>query len=385
MEKNMSEKILFVDDEPNILLAIQRQLRKRYELDTANGPIEGISKIKGDGPYAVVVSDFRMPEMDGVQFLAKVREMNSDTVRMMLTGFADVKITIEAVNQGKIFRFLTKPCSSDILVSALDSGLQQYRLLKAEKELLEKTLKGSIKILTEILGLINPEAFGKSARLKRLAVSIAQHLGTEEVWQIETAAMLSQIGCIILSEHTLKKINMGQQLIGDEMRLFEKHTSVAADLISNIPRMEKIADIVANQYKNFDGSGIPNNALKGQMIPIGARILKAAHDYDILVAKNYFKEDAIRKMEAQKGLYDPSVLNSLRNIVFQENIKENLQKVRIADLRKNMIFDEDVKTLTGILLVSRGQEVSTAMIERLKNYAKTSGIKEPILVTISRS
>jgi response regulator RpfG family c-di-GMP phosphodiesterase len=385
METDMSEKILFVDDEPNILLAIQRQLRKKYELDIATSPMEGLEKIKNNGPFAVVVSDFRMPEMDGVQFLTKVREIEADTVRMMLTGFADVKVTINAVNEGKIFRFLTKPCPSETLISALNNGLQQYRLIKAEKELLEQTLKGSIKVLTEILGLINPEVFGKSARIKRLVKSIAKIMKLERIWQLETAAMLSQIGCIILSENTLKRINSGQQLTSNEKQLFEKHVSVAANLISNIPRMKKIALIVANQHKNYDGSGTPNNSLKGQAIPMGARILKVAHDFDILESRGFFKEDAIRKMEIQNGLYDPSVLESLRKFVFEENLQENCKHVRIVELKENMIFDEDVKTHTGILLVSRGQEVSAAMIERLKNYSQTTGIKEPILVLVPKT
>jgi response regulator RpfG family c-di-GMP phosphodiesterase len=382
METKMSEKILFVDDEPNILFAIQRQLRKKYELETATSPLVGLEKIKNNGPFAIVVSDYRMPEMDGVQFLTKVREIEDDTVRMMLTGFADVKVTINAVNEGKIFRFLTKPCAQETLVTALDNGLQQYRLIKAEKELLEQTLKGSIKVLTEILGLINPEAFGKSARIKRLVISIAENLNLDNIWQLETAAMLSQIGCIILSENTLKKINSGQQLISDEKKLFDKHASVAANLISNIPRMKKIALIVANQHKNYDGSGIPTNTLKGPAIPIGARILKVAHDFDILEAKGFFKEDAVRKMQIQNGLYDPSVLESLKNVIFQEKLQENCQKVKIAELEENMIFDEDVKTDKGILLVSRGQEVSLVMIERLKNYSQTTGIREPILVIL---
>lgn len=380
----MTEKILFVDDEPNILLAIQRQLRKRYEMDTALGSDEGLAKIKNNGGYAVVVSDFRMPGMDGVQFLTKVREIEPDSIRMMLTGLSDVKITINAVNEGNIFRFLTKPCSHEILISALDSGLKQYRLIKSEKELLEQTLHGSIKVLTEILGLINPEVFGKSARLKRLTKRIAQKMNLQDVWQIETAAMLSQIGCIIFSENTLKKMNTGEKLLNDEIKLFEKHASVAADLISNIPRMQKVAEIIAYQNKNYDGSGIPKDSLKGQAIPVGARILKVAQDFDTFEAKVAIKEDAVRKMEIYKRFYDPTVLVCLRNIIFQENLDDYIRKVKVADLEENMIFGEDVKTQSGILLITRGQEVSLAIKERLENYSKSSGIKEPILVTIPK-
>jgi len=115
----MEQKILFVDDDANILAAFRRHLRKRFHFDTALGPEEGLKAVVEKGPYAVVVSDLRMPKMDGIEFLTHVKEIAPDTVRMMLTGHADLHNTIEAVNEGNIFRFLTKPCPVDELSKAL--------------------------------------------------------------------------------------------------------------------------------------------------------------------------------------------------------------------------------------------------------------------------
>lgn len=153
-----------------------------------------------------------MPGMNGIQFLSKVRELSPDTTRLLLTGKADLQSAIDAINQGQIFRFLTKPCSSDQLADALTAGVSQYRLVTAERELLEQTLSGSIKVLCEVLSLVNPEAFGRSARITRLAEAIAGHMHIAELWPIKIAALLSQIGCVILPEAVLKKVYRGEPL-----------------------------------------------------------------------------------------------------------------------------------------------------------------------------
>lgn len=122
----MSHKVLFVDDEPNVLEGVRRQLRKLVALDTATSAEEGMKAVLEKGPYAVVISDMRMPHMNGTKFLSQVREASPDTVRMILSGQADIDSTIAAINEAQIFRFLTKPCSGENLVSAVEAGLQQF-------------------------------------------------------------------------------------------------------------------------------------------------------------------------------------------------------------------------------------------------------------------
>src|SRR5215467_12671970 len=155
----ITKRILFVDDEPKILQGLERQLSGKFELRTAPGPVMGLQILSKDGPYAAVVSDYRMPTMNGVEFLARARQRYPDTVRLMLTGQADLNAAISAVNEGAIFRFLSKPCPMEVLDAALNSALEQYRLIQAERELLEQTLHGSIKIMTEVLSLTSPAAF----------------------------------------------------------------------------------------------------------------------------------------------------------------------------------------------------------------------------------
>ena len=247
----MSDRILFVDDDSDLLASFQRQLRNQFTVDISPDGQHGLESITHQGPYAIIVSDFRMPGMDGVQFLSRAREIAPDSVRMLLTGYADVQTAIEAVNEGNIFRLLTKPCPPETLTRALTAGIKQYQLVTAERELLEKTLSGSIKVLSEVLSLVNLEAFGRAARITRYVRQIASQMCLSEVWQFETAAMLSQIGWIILQEEPLKKIYRGSSLTGKEEQVFKMHPLIASSLIARsqgwkrLPRLSPIRKSVS--------------------------------------------------------------------------------------------------------------------------------------------
>jgi response regulator RpfG family c-di-GMP phosphodiesterase len=376
----LTDKILFVDDDSNLLASYKRQLRKQFVIETASEGKLGLEAITDQGPYAVVVSDLRMPGMDGIQFLCRVREISPDSVRMMLTGYADVKTAIEAVNEGNIFRFLTKPCHPDDLFKALIAGMHQYRLITAERELLEKTLNGSIRMLSEVLSLLNPEAFGRTSRVARYVKEIALEMGLPKVWQFETATVLSQVGCIIFPQDVLKKIYRGEELTEKESQLLDTHPAIASHLVAHIPRMEEIVEIIAYQGKRFDGSAVPSDSRKGEQIPLGARILKVVLDFDTLeISRN--SKDALLQLKQRSGWYDPRVLSALEAVMVTE-AEYLMRAVTPRELEAGMIFAEDVRTVNGVLLISKGHEVSKPLLERLMNIGMTSGIQEPIQVLI---
>ena len=216
----MSERILCVDDDPNILQAYQRALRKQFHIEIALGGDEAVTAVVDQGPYAVVVADMQMPGMNGVELLKKVKELAKDTVRMMLTGNADQQTALEAVNEGHIFRFMTKPCPPETFAKVLDAGLAQHRLIMAERDLLSKTFSGSVKVLTDVLSAVSPTAFGKASRVRQMVRQLCQKLGSKS-WQIEVAAMLSQIGCVSIPEQILAKAYDGKELTPAEQKMFE--------------------------------------------------------------------------------------------------------------------------------------------------------------------
>ncbi|MFW5838057.1 MAG: response regulator, partial [Desulfovibrionaceae bacterium] len=161
----MTRKILFIDDDQAILETFERVLGLEYDIATASNGPDGVKMLQDEGPFAVVVSDLRMPKMDGVETLARIKELSPNTVRVMLTGHADLDAAIASVNEGRVFRFLTKPCPPPILKTTLDASLEQHRLVTAEKELLRDTLRGAIKVLTDTMAVLKPDVYGRSSRL----------------------------------------------------------------------------------------------------------------------------------------------------------------------------------------------------------------------------
>src|ERR1035437_5358907 len=151
---SMSRKILFVDDEPLVLDGYKRMLHAEFSVTTAIGGEKGLIAIRDNGPYAVVISDMRMPGMNGAQFLAQVHQTAPDTVRMLLTGYTDVTAAIDAVNEGHISRYLTKSCEKQVLVAAINIGLVQYRSVTTERELVQKAkeLEGELGLKHSLAG-----------------------------------------------------------------------------------------------------------------------------------------------------------------------------------------------------------------------------------------
>ncbi len=374
-------RVLIVDDEPRLLMAVKRALHGRFDIDIAQSGKEGLEKIKKANNYAVVISDLKMPVMDGIQFLSRVKEVSPDTVRIMLTGFAELDTAIEAINSGNVFRFLTKPCSTETLANAIEAAIKQYKLVKSEKELLEKTLRGCVKLLTEILSLTNPEAFGRSSRIARWVVWIARELGYEELWKIETAALLSQLGCLLVPEEAVLKVYKGEPLSDEERQMMDMHPSVASHLLRHIPRLDSIATIIEYQEKHFDGTGFPRNDLQGEEIPFESRILKLAIDFEQLLTAGHEAKDALQVIKSRKGVYDPQLLPALERIV---HIYSNYQKkkVSVSELKEGMIIGENVMSMDGRLLIREGHEMTETIIRRLQNFAKTVGIVQPITVYV---
>lgn len=377
----MTEIILCVDDDPNILQAYQRALRKQLNIVSALGGEEALKAIADQGPYAVIVADMQMPGMNGVELLAKVKEISPDTVRMMLTGNADQHTALEAVNEGHIFRFMTKPCPPETFAKALEAGLAQYRLITAEREVLSKTLSGAVKMLTEVLSLVSPAAFGRASRVRQLVRKLVKQLGLKQAWQIEIAAMLSQVGCVALAEETLEKVHKGEQLSRIEAEEYRAHPQVARELVANIPRLDQVADIIAYQEQRYDGQGSSPNDKRGEELPLGSRILKVALDFDTLVSVVGTPELAMAEIDDREGWYDPAVAAALRSVLQVEDVYV-VRPVKVSQLLDGTFIAADVESLQGTLLCARGQEVTSSLRIRLRNYVGNLGIKEQIRVFV---
>lgn len=377
----MNEKILCVDDDANVLAGFQRNLRRRFSIDTAlNGP-DSLNVLRSQGPYAVVVADMQMPGMNGIELLSKIRAAAPETVRIMLTGMADQQVAVEAVNKGHIFRFLNKPCTPETLALALEAGLEQHRLITAEKELLEKTLSGSVKMLTDILSMVEPQIFGRAQMLRDYARVLAPPLGVSSLWEVEVAALLSQIAYVTIPAAIMQKDRTGVALSPTEKQMVTRIPEIGNKLLLNIPRLEAVARIVLYQNKYYDGSGFPQDTLAGDHLPIGARILRVLSDLIKQEIEGAPRNEILDQMRRRPGAYDPKVIDAaITSLVQDAGVAKSGQSVLAKDLAPGQVLLSAVMTNDGVLIVPAGTEISQMLIEKLKNFAALSGIKEPIYV-----
>jgi len=372
----MNEKILFVDDEPAVLEGYKRVLYKDFHPDTATGGEEAIATVTQSGPYAVVVSDMRMPGMDGVQLLSRLREISPDTVRVVLTGQADMQSAIDSVNEGRIFRFLTKPCEARVLKLALNACLMQYQLVTAEKELLENTLMGSIKVLTDVLSLANPAAFGRSKRIAQYVQHMVAELHLQSPWKYEVAAMLSQLGCVALESELIDAAYGGKKLTPEEQKRFDAHPTLARDLLSNVPRLEGIGWIIGQQRV---GATPAENHIP-EDVRTGAAVLHVAIAFDDLRIRGLSDAEAVAALRRNPKL-DASIVGVLATLRAL-SCEPTPRAVHISDLAAGMVLQEEIRTKTGLLLVGKGQEVTYPLMVRLKNHHARRAIADKVLVLV---
>jgi response regulator RpfG family c-di-GMP phosphodiesterase len=359
--------ILLVDDEVAILDGLRRQLRKRFTVHTANSGAEALEFLKSES-VAVVVSDMRMPQMNGATLLAQVRAFYPNVVRILLTGQADTQAAIMAVNEGQIYRFLTKPCPPDVLVEEIAAAAEHHRLVTAEKELLATTLRRTVEALMQTLSLAQPAAFGRAQRITRAVTELAGAIGVEEPWELEVTAMLSHLGAVTLPPSVLEKLDTGRPLNEDEADMVDRVGEVSRKLVGGIPRLEQVAEAISWQRVRFDGRASPLGAPSGNDLPLGARLLRVAVDFDLGTSQRPAVQDTLLAMGADPGAYDPAILSALLALHAISELDEEPREIDIVDLEPGMVIFDDILTTDSVLLIGRGTTVTDALILRLENY-----------------
>jgi response regulator RpfG family c-di-GMP phosphodiesterase len=353
--------VLCVDDEPRIVEGLALHLRRDYRVVTANSAQKALQALKENGAPAVIVSDMRMPGMDGATLLKHVRHLHPETTRILLTGDPGRDVAMAAVNEGQIFRYLTKPCAPDQLRTAIEAGVAHHRLLVAEKVLLQETLIGCIRALIDILAITNPVAFGRATRVKRLATELAAAMDTTGFWQLEAAAMLSQIGYISLPTELVEKLYYGKRLTPEERVLADGAPQVAQKLLGRIPRLEPVLEILAaSQQVKGD---VPEGLIK-----TGAGILRLVLEYDTHIAQSRPVNEAIAAIRSQTLRHDGKLVERLERLVGASVGAQELTEVAVGGVVPGMVFMDDLRTHVGTLLVPKGFEVTETFLERMRNF-----------------
>lgn len=380
------QRILLVDDEARVLDGLRRTLRGRYDVDTANSGAEGLAQIAAaEEPYGVVVADMMMPGMNGAEFLTRAHAVSADSVKMILSGQADLTSTISAVNNGNLFRFLTKPCEPAELTRALDAALAQSRLVHSERELLERTLDGAVGVLTELMSASNPIAFARTETVKALTEAVVEAFPVQEVWELRIAAMLGQVGILAVPGPVLAEVHANTELSAESLEIYRGHPQLSYDLIRRIPRLEGVAEWVAAQPVTVDDAMRP--AEPGATPTVDDEEQFSGRDIYTAVLAFVVGIDAGLNPSTyvpalvKTGRYCARLLDATR-IAHAQTVTRRPKQVKGEQLIAGMLVNQDVVTLAGLTLVRSGEILTESTAIRLRHFATGVGVVEPINVLV---
>jgi response regulator RpfG family c-di-GMP phosphodiesterase len=354
-------RVLCVDDDALVLSLLSRTIGVGYEVLTSSSGAEALQLMENSEPIQVVVSDHRMPGLSGAQFLQAVRDKHPQIVRILLTGETELIEAVAAMNQAGLFRFLLKPSTRTVLLDTLQAAVAQYQLQVAERELLQKTLVGTMRALSDVLAIANPTAFGHVSRIQELALGVAKQLKLAEQWPLEFASVAAQLGHIALPERTLSRLYAGEPLSPAESVQVAQSALVAERVLKRIPRLDPVVDILSRLAAGrITDDSVPES--------IGAEILRVVSAYGAVERGTASRDTAIHRLRAQAGRFDPEVIKALTELLGLEDGSDETIEVPISRVCVDMIVAEDLRTRTGVLLVTKGYQVSESFVARLGNF-----------------
>ncbi len=423
MEKAFTPTLLLVDDEENILSSLRRLFRPLgYRILTAQSGVQGM-EVMGQENIDLIISDMRMPEMDGAKFLSEVAKRWPDTVRILLTGYSDLTSTITAVNQGRIYCYLSKPWEDNDIKMTVQNALEKKFLEHEKRRLEELTRKQNeelrefntnlekmvqartaeiqqtadmldlafnelrrsyvtaIPVFANLVEMREGSAAGHGRRVAEQARTLAQQMGLadEEVENIYFAGLLHDIGKIGLSDALINRPYI--RLSPQEKAQMEKHPVMGEAALLALEPLEGAAKIIRSHHERFDGKGYPD-LLFGDRIPMGSRVLAVVNDYDALLIGTLLDEpvspvDARAFILSNRGQrYDPVVVDAfvklLDSLPHQVPLGREV-KLTSDNLREGMVLARDLVNLDGILLLTKGYRLTGALIEKIKSFERDAG------------
>lgn len=367
-----------IDDDKDILASYQVNLRKDFIVRIASNANQAMEILKAENDIGVIVTDYKMPDINGVNLLKMIRQIYPDPIRIMITGFADMQIAVNAVNEGSIFRFLTKPMPTPELKQIIHDALIQYNLKKNEKELLNNTLKGTLKLLIDLISLSIPQSLNIGSQARAVARKIGVKTGDIELWELEVASLLSNIGLLLLPNDIIQKKAEGKDLSSSEAAVFNSHPELGANLLKNIPRFEKISDAILHMNNNYSSKNDVNIA--NESIPIYSRILKISNDYIQYIQLNKTPLEAYEKMLEIYYQYDPKLLELLLSEVVGSENNRKIKQIQLMELKSGMVVAKDIVDERETVLFKKDKEITEPIIIRLQQISNVRKIVQPLLV-----
>jgi response regulator RpfG family c-di-GMP phosphodiesterase len=412
-------KILAIDDEVEILNSINRVFRKQYDVHVFEFPDKALDAIK-EHEFAVIISDMKMPAMDGATFLTEANKLSPNSVRILLTGYSDMESTIRAINEGHIYSFMSKPWNNDELKLLVENAVKYYQTKAQNSELtdqlqatneklslmnlsLEKTvkertvalrqsnakLKQSVqrqramfhRLLDMISLIVDDRVGGENGHSKRVALHcklIAEMIGLDRpiAMNIYIAGLAHNIGKVALADDIIKVARYS--LSNEQKNKFLRHAVSGAEIVAKLPQMQPVAHIIKHQFENIDGTGVPNH-LAADDIPLGSRIVRVVSDLDAMIqgeltGEKMTPDDAFQLMQSETAtLYDGNVVKMYKALMAKlPKMKDQDVDYCIAvdRLETGMTTAKNVTNKTGGVLVTKDTELTPDLINKLKDYEK---------------
>ena len=423
VESTTLATLLLVDDEPSILSSLRRLFRPQgYHVLTAEGGQAGPDLLQGE-TVDLVISDMRMPGMDGARFLEKVRRVQPNAARILLTGYADIASTIAAINEGEIDRYIAKPWDDNDILLVVREALARRSLEQRNRELTELTgrqndelralnasleqrvrsrtaeieqindmlnvayaeLKSNFMLSMQIFaGLMELRHNGMSGHSRRVAVwakKVCAKLRLDErtSHDIHVAALLHDIGKIGFPDGLLSKpVSL---MTPEETARYRKHPLNAEAALMPLVQLQTVAKYIRSQHERYDGKGFPDG-FEAEEIPIGARVLAPIIDYETLMAgtlaeRRFSPEDAAASIRRGAGSrYDDKVVDALLEVL-KEPIEEDRDDrcISALDLAAGMILSRDLVSPQGTLLLAAGYVFDARVVRQVREYAQREGAK----------
>ena len=357
-------KVLFVDDQDEVLEDIKVQVSDVCDPHGATTSEEGLEIFEKEGPFTVVVSDQILPGVDGADFLAQVIRRDPHVSTMLLTGHANYADAMTAVNDGHVFRLLEKPYSPATLRDAIIAGERQRDLMVAERVLLHETLVGAVNALTETLATVKPRFFGRAKRVKRLAGEIARYLEFPHPWQVETAAVFSQMASITLPEEEAENVFLRKRLRPQIIALVDKFPQVIDHLLGHIPRLEEVREILDCLF----GNPLPYQKPGKEEVYQAFEILDAALEYDYLEVEGHDSEVIIGTLKAGSKKFNAEVIEAITQLQQKSKTRYVVNELPLDDLRVGMRLAEDLSLDTAMLVAPKGTDITKHFLQVLHNY-----------------
>jgi len=412
MEKFIeNKKILYVDDEPNLLTSFQSLMRKEsLEISTLNDSSKIEEIISEKGPFALIISDQRMPNKSGVEVFKSVQNLSPDTIKILLTGYSDFSEALDALNEGGISKYISKPWNDEELKKIIREAVSNYNLVQYNKFLIEElqksntsiqtllneTLTNIVSILSDMMGRINQDAMTQTQRVRKMGLILLdkfEELSDQEKWEIKVALDLFNLGLVLLPAWVQATISKSGLSSVQNYSLSSTHSILTSDLISQIPGMQGVANIIRLHNKNYDGTGEPvKDYSYGEKIPFGARLLHILVSLDNITTANYHGIEPLKSMIKNSLKYDTKLIQRIINILTGANKDKvvaaasasvsEFKESSLLSLSEGMVITQDISTESGIKLASAGSSLSNNELKILRIWNNTSAdkIKEPIII-----